>query len=132
MQVSPYQILAMQSLLLIQLLSQILLCSVVICKSQVYYYYFYYSYLIPFISSKATPGSALWYVFIGKEGVKSTADLSKTPLLIWLNGGPGASSTDGLFFENGPFVLTVLPDGSIIETKRKVSWTSNYSVLFID
>lgn len=39
------------------------------------------------------------------------------PLLIWLNGGPGCSSMDGLFLENGPFKLddqqtvTVNPHG---------------------
>ena len=73
---------------------------------------------------QAIPGSALWFVFIGKEGITSAKDLAKVPLIIWLNGGPGSSSTDGLFFENGPFNLTVLPGGKIIEMKRNISWTS--------
>ena len=32
-------------------------------------------------------------------------NLTEAPLIIWLNGGPGASSVFGLFLENGPLQL---------------------------
>ena len=37
----------------------------------------------------------------------SSAEDDKVPLIIWLNGGPGCSSMDGLWLENGPFRLTL-------------------------
>ena len=33
------------------------------------------------------------------------------PLLLWLNGGPGASSMFGLFLENGPLRITKTGSG---------------------
>ena len=33
------------------------------------------------------------------------ADTTK-PVVLWMNGGPGASSMFGLFFENGPLRVT--------------------------
>ena len=35
-----------------------------------------------YMQVSATPGSALWYVFIGKEGITNVADLNGVPLLI--------------------------------------------------
>lgn len=58
----------------------------------------------------------------------SQLDHTKDPVLLWLQGGPGATSLFGLFSENGPFVVT--PRLSL--KLRKYSWTYSHSVLYID
>ena len=49
------------------------------------------------------------------------------PLVIWLNGGPGCSSMDGLFLEVGPFRL----EGDRIRINPH-SWHRNANLLFVD
>ncbi|KAJ3206369.1 Cell death protease [Dinochytrium kinnereticum] len=49
-------------------------------------------------------------------------------LLIWLNGGPGCSSMDGLFMEYGP--LRVSPNQTI--TLNPYSWHTLTPILFLD
>lgn len=50
------------------------------------------------------------------------------PVLLWLQGGPGASSLFGLFTENGPFSISskqkLVP--------RKYSWHLNHNLIYID
>jgi carboxypeptidase C (cathepsin A) len=58
----------------------------------------------------------------------STAPETK-PLLIWINGGPGCSSMEGLFEENGPFKINA--DGHTLSTNPH-SWHNAANVLFID
>lgn len=48
--------------------------------------------------------SALGFIFYGRENT-SRSDLSKYPILIWLNGGPGSSSQLGNMMELGPFFV---------------------------
>jgi len=56
--------------------------------------------------------------------------IGKTPLVIWLNGGPGASSTLGLFLENGPYRID---QGALGELKENpFTWNQNTHIMYWD
>jgi vitellogenic carboxypeptidase-like protein len=50
------------------------------------------------------------------------------PILLWLQGGPGAASTFGLFVEIGSLQLI----NRTFVQKREHSWTDEFHVLYID
>ncbi|CAF1384256.1 unnamed protein product [Adineta ricciae] len=50
------------------------------------------------------------------------------PVLLWLQGGPGATSLFGLFVENGP--IQVNDAGQL--SQRSITWNSMYHLLYID
>ncbi|KYQ91708.1 peptidase S10 family protein [Tieghemostelium lacteum] len=56
----------------------------------------------------------------------------ETPFVIWINGGPGCSSQDGLFLETGPFRLKKNDSGDINIDINPWSWTTVANVLYID
>lgn len=56
----------------------------------------------------------------------------KTPLLIWMNGGPGSSSITGLLAENiGPITLELV-NGTAKLKDNPNTWAKDYNVLIID
>ena len=55
-------------------------------------------------------------------------DPGDAPVLLWLQGGPGASSLFGLFVELGPIMVT--KEGKIVD--MPVTWNKKYSLLYID
>lgn len=69
-------------------------------------------------------GKSLHYVF-----VESQNDPINDPILLWLNGGPGCSSLDGLFYEHGPYIF--IGQGTDL-TVNPYSWNTNASVLYIE
>ncbi|KAJ6640697.1 Venom serine carboxypeptidase [Pseudolycoriella hygida] len=53
---------------------------------------------------------------------------SSAPVVLWLQGGPGASSMFGLFIENGPVFI----DSDLKLQPREFSWHLDYNLLYID
>jgi carboxypeptidase C (cathepsin A) len=53
------------------------------------------------------------------------------PLLIFLNGGPGASSMMGLFLENGPLRVSNA-SGDYVISRALQSWADSYNMLYLD
>lgn len=53
---------------------------------------------------------------------------AKAPVILWLQGGPGASSLYGMLMENGPFGVN--SNGKA--EARKYTWQQNYNMLYID
>ncbi|KAI5960387.1 uncharacterized protein KGF55_004679 [Candida pseudojiufengensis] len=59
---------------------------------------------------------------------ESRNDPAKDPIVLWLNGGPGCSSSTGLFFELGPSSI----NSTLQPVYNPYSWNSNASVIFLD
>lgn len=64
--------------------------------------------------------------------IHSESPNESTPLVIWLNGGPGSSSLFGLFTEMGPLGIKLNGDNLVSEIKTKKTWTKYANVLFVD
>ncbi|KAF0700245.1 Aste57867_9200 [Aphanomyces stellatus] len=76
------------------------------------------------VTVNAAEGNLFYWFF--ESRVNPT--LASTPVIVWLNGGPGASSMTGLLTEMGPY--RIQPDGSL--TSHPHGWTNVGHMLFFD
>lgn len=79
-----------------------------------------------FIEIDKTNNSKIFYILLTKTQWTEKDD---SPLTIWLNGGPGATSLIGLFSEMGP--LSFSGESNII-LKENFSWNKLSHVLLVD
>uniref|UniRef100_A0AAR2LAP5 Carboxypeptidase n=1 Tax=Pygocentrus nattereri TaxID=42514 RepID=A0AAR2LAP5_PYGNA len=61
--------------------------------------------------------------------VESQKNPASSPVVLWLNGGPGCSSLDGLLTEHGPFLIQ--DDGSSLEY-NPYSWNMIANMLYLE
>lgn len=76
-----------------------------------------------FITVNKTTNSNMFFWYF-----PAASQSESSPVVLWLQGGPGASSLFGLFTENGPFEVT--SSGKV--KARKYSWNLNHNLLYID
>ncbi len=73
--------------------------------------------------SQSNTSGKLFYWF-----VENRVHSPNAPIVLWLNGGPGAASLYGFFMENGPY--SVNQDGTLSE--RLYAWNQQADYLVID
>uniref|UniRef100_A0A8C4S397 Carboxypeptidase n=1 Tax=Erpetoichthys calabaricus TaxID=27687 RepID=A0A8C4S397_ERPCA len=72
---------------------------------------------------EASPGTYLYYWFVESQNNPAT-----DPLVLWLNGGPGCSSLEGLLAENGPFLL----NDEVTLSMNEYSWNKVANMLYLE
>lgn len=78
------------------------------------------------ITVDASTKNALFFWYM--PAMLPPADGSTPPCIMWLQGGPGAPSTYGMFTEIGPVIVE--EDGTL--TRRNQTWNKHYGLLIVD
>lgn len=83
-----------------------------------------YSGMVDVSSARSNgEGNELFYwLFPPRQASKSP------PLILWLQGGPGASGMTGLLYEHGPVMLK----GNDLIPRKIGSWNEEFAVLYVD
>ncbi|KAM3217509.1 serine carboxypeptidase-like 50 isoform X2 [Capsicum annuum] len=86
-----------------------------------------------YLTINSTSGSSIFYTFY--EAQNPRTPIYDTPIVIWLQGGPGCSSMLGNFYELGPFRVSFSLRHNVEHltlVRNSGSWNRIFGVLFID
>ncbi|KAJ9549040.1 hypothetical protein OSB04_021583 [Centaurea solstitialis] len=85
-----------------------------------------------YLPINATTGSAIFYAFYEAQYPTNNTCLSQTPIVIWLQGGPGCSSMIGNLYELGPWRVTPSVNQQLELEPNPGSWNRIFGLLFLD
>jgi carboxypeptidase D len=85
-----------------------------------------YAGLLPAAANTTSLRNSLYFWFFPSS---SSNPFASNELVIWLNGGPGCSSLEGLIQENGPFLWQ---SGTYAPQRNPFSWTNLTNVVYVD
>ena len=74
----------------------------------------------------ASQGRHIHYWFVRAESPQADS----LPTTLWLNGGPGCSSLDGLFYEHGPFRVNATDPTKLY--RFPFTWAKQTNMLYIE
>ncbi|KAL8248538.1 hypothetical protein R6Q59_005406 [Mikania micrantha] len=87
-----------------------------------------------YLTVNSTSRSAIFYAFYEAQNLTDTP-ISETPIVIWLQGGPGCSSMTGNFYELGPWLVTPSLKQNVeylVLEPNLGSWNRIFGLLFLD
>ncbi|KAJ9549088.1 hypothetical protein OSB04_021631 [Centaurea solstitialis] len=86
-----------------------------------------------YLPVNTTTGSAIFYAFYeAQQHPTNNTSLSQTPIVIWLQGGPGCSSMTGNFYELGPWRVAPSLNQTLELRPNPGSWNRIFGLLFLD
>ncbi|KAJ9549085.1 hypothetical protein OSB04_021628 [Centaurea solstitialis] len=89
-----------------------------------------------YLPVNTTTGSAIFYAFYeSQQHPTNNTSLSQTPIVIWLQGGPGCSSMTGNLYEIGPWLVAPSLRHNVEHLELNPnpgSWNRIFGLLFLD
>jgi len=81
-----------------------------------------------YLDIEGKSGARMFYAYY--EAISPKKQLSDTPILLYLQGGPGCSDMIGNFYELGPWIASDSPDLGL--NRNPAPWNRVFGLLFLD